>query len=165
MLSSFKCPRRNRRKFARCVYRASGVLKGLFIGLLVGALFTAAGMSHAASSCGGTSQPRCEVNVSLDAETSSIAESVKDQIRTALDDGKGKLADIPSGKFDWTFIPQIPTAECVNPQIPNPLGGSAVEMDVCSPFNKFQKFINGVLAFFCLLGCAQQIKSAMAVKG
>lgn len=37
-------------------------------------------------------------------------------------------------------------------------------MDVCSPLATFQTFINGVLAFFCLLGCVQQVRSALAIK-
>lgn len=117
----------------------------------------------AVTSCGGTSQPRCEVSAAVDSEMTNASNATKSAIDSKNAEAKGKLADIPDEKFSWSFIPQIPTAECVNPQIDSPIGAYTVEMDVCSKFETFKVFINGVLAFFCILGCAQQIRAAMAV--
>jgi hypothetical protein len=116
-------------------------------------------------SCGGTNQPRCEVTVPVDQATSDQASQQQNQITQMLDQGKSLVQDIPDDKFQWTFIPQIPTADCSNPQVPNPVNGVLYDVDVCSSFNTFKTFINGVLAFFCILGCVQQIRAAMAVKG
>lgn len=132
--------------------------------MLVLALIGNSLLALAASSCGGQLQPRCEVNASIDQQTTETVTSAQTSITTGNDTLKAGLNNIDPHKFDWTFIPQIPTVQCTNPQIQNPIGGSSVEMDVCSSFNAFQTFINGVLAFFCILGCVQQVRGAMAAK-
>ena len=114
----------------------------------------------ASTACGGSSQPRCEVNMASD--SSMIAtETAYKQNRTAWDEYSKSFMNTGM-TFQWSFIPNIPTAACVNPKLDNPIGTGTVEMDVCGPFNVFTKFINGVLAFFCLLGCVQQIRGALA---
>lgn len=112
------------------------------------------------SACGGSSQPRCEVNMTADGSMVSTEKSLREN-RTSWDDYSKSFINT-SMSFQWSFIPTIPTATCVNPRLDNPLGTATVEMDVCGPFNVFMKFINGVLAFFCLLGCVQQIRGALS---
>ena len=119
---------------------------------------------YAATGCGGTSQPRCEVNASVDAETTTKLDDTQSSVTAANTGLKGSLAGIADDKFKWTFIPDIPTTECRNPLLSDPQGTSTVEMDICGSFNTFQSFINGVLAFFCILGCVQQVRGALAVK-
>lgn len=120
--------------------------------------------AFSASSCGGQLQPRCDVNAPVDQQMLDTASSAQTSITSGNDTLKASIDNIDPHKFDWTFIPQIPTAECVNPQIQSPIGGASKEMDICSPFNTFRTFINGVLAFFCILGCVQQVRAALAAK-
>lgn len=127
-------------------------------------VMTVVSFAQAATECGGQLQPRCEVNVASD-----IATDAEDAARRAEIDAKnttlkGALDSIDSNKFQWSFIPQIPTSGCVNPSIESPNGSGAVEMDVCSKFYIFQKFINGVLAFFCVIGCVRQVQGALSTK-
>lgn len=117
----------------------------------------------ATTGCGGTSQPRCQVVAPTDEYTEDFKEVIQDN-ETAWNDYSKSQVNTPSNRFQWTFIPQIPTAQCVNPAIENPLQTGAVEMDVCGPVNTFGTFINGVLAFFCLIGCVAQIRQALAVR-
>ncbi|MGK5048467.1 hypothetical protein ACQ4WP_21610 [Janthinobacterium sp. GB4P2] len=112
------------------------------------------------TACGGSSQPRCEVNMAADSSMTATEKAYKDN-RTSWDDYSKSFINTGMS-FQWSFIPNIPTAVCVNPRLDNPLGTASVEMDVCGPFNVFMTFINGVLAFFCLLGCVQQIRGALA---
>ena len=91
----------------------------------------------------------------------AATETAYKQNRTAWDDYSKSLMNT-GFTFEWSFIPNIPTAACVNPRIENPTRNATVEMDVCGPFNVFMKFINGVLAVFCLFGCVQQIRGALS---
>jgi hypothetical protein len=115
------------------------------------------------AACGGTSQPRCQITAPADQATTDYTKSYTDNI-TAWNTYSQSQINVSSNKFTWSFIPNIPTAACVNPMIDSPNGRGAVMMDVCSPLATFQTFINGVLAFFCLLGCVQQVRSALAIK-
>lgn len=122
------------------------------------------GASMAGVSCGGELQPRCEMNAPVDAATEAQDIAARAEIDAKNATLKGSLDGIDPNKFQWSFIPEIPTTACVNPQLESPNGSGAVEMDVCSKFYIFQKFINGVLAFFCLIGCVRQVQSALATK-
>lgn len=62
------------------------------------------------------------------------------------------------GLSNW--FPTVPTAPCVNPQIPNPVTGAAVSFPICGYVDTFSKFISGVICFFCVLGCVHQVQSA-----
>lgn len=160
----YSAPRRNRRKFARLLTTQKHFIKGYIIGGAMVGLLVAAGMARAQSTnqnCGGTSQPRCEVVMPVDAAMTSADMSAREAITQANNQGKSLLENIDPDKFKWTFIPQIPTAECQNLTIQSPIGGNGVEMDVCSPFNTFKVFMNGVLAVLCLIGSARQIQSAL----
>lgn len=117
----------------------------------------------ASTGCGGTSQPRCQIVAPTDQATEDYKAAIQGN-ETAWDEYSKSQVNTPSNRFQWTFIPQIPTAQCVNPLIENPLKTGAVEMDVCGPVNTFGAFINGVLAFFCLIGCVAQIRQALAVR-
>ena len=133
--------------------------------LLLLIFFLTLSSSFAATNCGGTSQPRCDVSVPADQQTTDIVTSTENNITQALDGGKTALENVPDNKFYWSFIPRIPTASCVDPDIPMPFGAKTFSMHICDSFNIFSVFINGVLAFFCVIGCVQQIRSALAVKG
>ncbi|WP_308924620.1 hypothetical protein [Janthinobacterium sp. J1-1] len=81
-----------------------------------------------------------------------------DQANTGL---KGKMDNIDPNKFQWSFIPQIPTTACVNPSLRNPVTGGPVEMDICGGFSKFTFFLNAVLAIACVYGCVRQVQNAI----
>lgn len=114
------------------------------------------------TACGGTSQPRCQITAPADQATTDQTKAWTDNI-SAWNTYAQSQVNVASNRFTWSFIPNIPTAACVNPMVPSPNGGAAVMMDVCSYLDVFRPFINGVLAFFCLLGCVQQIRAALAV--
>lgn len=134
---------------------------GRFVVLfLLSVIVSPASAQTASTACGGSSQPRCEVNMGADSSMVSVDKDARDN-RVAWDNYMKSLINTGMS-FQWSFIPNIPTAVCVNPKLDSPTGSGAVEMDVCGPFNVFSKFINGVLAFFCLLGCVQQIRGALA---
>lgn len=116
------------------------------------------------TSCGGQLQPRCEINAPVDDATAAEDTARQAEITAKNTQLRGTLDNIDPDKFKWSFIPEIPTAECVNPQVSAPNNGGTYEMDVCSKFYIFQKFINGVLAFFCLIGCVRQVQAALATK-
>lgn len=63
------------------------------------------------------------------------------------------------GLVDW--FPKIPTAACRNPQVPQPLTGAMVTVEICEPVRIFSAFFNGVVAVFCLYGCIAQVTAAM----
>lgn len=131
-----------------------------FLVLLIFALSLSASAQTTSTACGGSSQPRCEVNMTADSSMTTTDQQYRAN-RTAWDDYSKSFINTGMS-FQWSFIPNIPTASCVNPRLDNPSGTASVEMDVCGPFNVFMKFINGVLAFFCLLGCVQQIRGALS---
>lgn len=136
-----------------------------FLSVLAAACFTITCPVSAqtnSSSCGGTSQPRCQVTAPADQDTFNQTKGWTESI-SSWNASSQSLINVASSRFNWSFIPRIPTAACVNPMIDSPNGSGAVMMDICSPFSTFQTFINGVLAFFCLLGCVQQIRAALAV--
>jgi len=114
------------------------------------------------TACGGTSQPRCQITSPADQATTDQTKAWTDNIGAWNSYSQSQLG-VSSNRFYWSFIPNIPTAACVNPMIDSPNGSGAVMMDICSPFDTFRTFINGVLAFFCLLGCVQQVRAALAV--
>lgn len=113
------------------------------------------------ANCGGTSQPRCEITVPVDVDSTATDSDARTKITAANDNAKGLLNSIDPAKFKWSFIPNIPTAECQNLSIQNPIANSYVEMDICSPFNTFKTFMNGVLAVLCVIGCVRQFQSAL----
>lgn len=161
-----KVPRISKRKFARVAYSTFALLRGFFFGAIsvffVMSLFSSKAYSQVTGNqCGGTSQPRCEVNVPLDDATATAASNAQTNINNYNGWLKGSVNWDSTGSFRWSFIPNIPTAACVNPQLQSPIGAVSVEMDICSPFNKFQVFMNGVLGFFCLIGCVRQVQSAL----
>lgn len=122
------------------------------------------GAAAAATSCGGQLQPPCEMNAPVDAATNAVDVQARDEVDAKNAALKGSLDGIEPDRFKWTFIPEIPTAQCVNPQVESPTGSGPVEMDICTKFYIFQKFINGVLAFFCLIGCVRLVQDALATK-
>jgi hypothetical protein len=142
------------------------VVRVLLVVLLVHYLFGAehASAQTASTACGGTSQPRCQVYAPADQATTDYTKTITDNITAWNEYSKSKMNEVTSSLFTWSFIPNIPTAACVNPKLDSPGKRSTVEMDICGPFNMFGKFINGVLAFFCVIGCVQQVRAAVAAK-
>lgn len=111
--------------------------------------------------CGGPGQSVCSMvansNADMQQKDADSRTSI-DQANTGL---KGKMDNIDPNKFQWSFIPQIPTTACVNPSVRNPVTGGPVEMDICGGFNKFTFFLNAVLAIACVYGCVKQVQNAM----
>lgn len=111
--------------------------------------------------CGGPGQGVCSAvansNADMQQKDADSRASI-DQANTGL---KGKMDNIDPNKFQWSFIPQIPTTACVNPSVRNPVTGGPVEMDICGGFNKFTFFLNAVLAITCVYGCVRQVQNAM----
>ncbi|QYG06055.1 hypothetical protein [Janthinobacterium sp. PAMC25594] len=134
----------------------------LVMGAVCSALPAPASAQTASTACGGSSQPRCQITAPVDQATTDLTRYYTDSI-SSKNTSSQSLINVVSDRFNWSFIPKIPTTACVNPMIDSPNGSGAVMMDVCSPLATFQTFINGVLAFFCLLGCVQQIRAALAV--
>lgn len=111
--------------------------------------------------CGGPGQGACSVEMALDAETAGADGATRSLLNAKDATLKSQVDGIDPNKFQWTFIPQIPTAQCVNPSLRNPLGGGMVDMDICGGFNKFSFFLNGALGLLCLYGCVRQIQNAI----
>lgn len=142
------------------------LLRGYFFGSITVCLFWAlsSNLSYAQTApalCGGTSQPRCEVNAPVDEATKTVDTTARATIEQKTQSIKGSLNWISVRDFTWSFIPDIPTAPCQNLLIASPIGGTSVEMDICSSFYIFQTFINGVLAVFCLYGCVGLVQRAL----
>ncbi|WP_146012352.1 hypothetical protein [Janthinobacterium sp. AD80] len=134
----------------------------LVMGMACAILSVTAAAQTTSTACGGSSQPRCQIVAPVDQATTDLTRYYTDSI-SSKNTSSQSLIDVVWSRFNWSFIPKIPTTACVNPMIDSPNNSGAVMMDVCSPLATFQTFINGVLAFFCLLGCVQQIRAALAV--
>jgi len=63
------------------------------------------------------------------------------------------------GLKNW--FPIVPTAACINPQVPIPITGQMINVPICGAVDTFSLFISGVIAFFCVLGCVHQVQTAM----
>lgn len=63
------------------------------------------------------------------------------------------------GLFNW--FPTIPTAACVNPQVPNPLTGALVPVEICKPVSIFAKFISAVIFALALFGSVRCVQDAI----
>lgn len=122
---------------------------------------TPAGKGTDGALCGIPGKPACGVSVAADAETIDANASQQSQIDALNNSGKSLLDGIDPGKFNWSFIPNIPTAECVNPHVKNPLTSATKDVEICGYFNKFAFFLKAVLAVLCVYGCVRQIQSAM----
>jgi hypothetical protein len=111
--------------------------------------------------CGGPGQGSCSVEFALDSATSKADADTRTADKDADTRLKGVLDGVSSANFGWSFIPNIPTAECTNPKLRSPLGDSYVEMDICGGFNQFSFFLKAVLAVICLYGCVRQVERAI----
>jgi hypothetical protein len=111
--------------------------------------------------CGGPGQGACNVEFPSDAETTAFANDTSTANRTNDDYLKGKLDGISSSKFNWSFIPSIPTASCKNPSLKSPIGNVTVNMDICVWFDRLSFFTNAVLGVLCVYGCVHQVQSAI----
>jgi hypothetical protein len=112
--------------------------------------------------CGVVGLAPCGISMSLDAATAQASSDAQGGISSGITSLKGSLSGIDDNKFAWSFIPSIPTAECSEPSIRNPLNDSTITMPICGAFNSVSFFINGVLAFVTVLGCVHQVRKAMA---
>lgn len=111
--------------------------------------------------CGIAGKPACAVSLPMDNATLQAVADARDAVKSGDSLLKGQLDAIPADKFSWTFIPQIPTAQCVNPQVKNPANSNWLAVDICGGFNKFSFMLNAVLAVLCVYGCVRQIQAAM----
>jgi len=87
-----------------------------------------------------------------------------DQGLINLENAKGKTAvdSITAeslGLFDW--IPRIPTAACVNPQVPNPTNGTMRDVPICGAVNTLSALVSAVICVLCLFGMVAQVQSAI----
>lgn len=112
--------------------------------------------------CGGPGQGACNVEFAIDQETQDAQDGAFVAASQANSSLKGVMSGIDAGKFAWSFIPQIPTAACVNPTMVSPIGDARITMDICGGFNRFSFFLNAVLALFCAYGCVRQVREAIA---
>lgn len=112
--------------------------------------------------CGGLNQSNCSVYSGIDKETSDTFTGFKSALSSQYETGKSLISGIADDKFQFDFIPHIPTATCVDPTVTNPVTGSQTyTVPICSSFNIFSYFINGVLAVLCMIGISRQIQSAI----
>lgn len=111
--------------------------------------------------CGVPGKPSCSIQITSDTATDGVNSKIKSDISSGNDQLKGALDGIDKDKFQWKFIPQIPTAKCVNPRVKNPLSNQSLDVDICSGFNHFSFFLNAIFAILCVYGCTQQIRQAM----
>ncbi|WGG50324.1 hypothetical protein [Rugamonas sp. DEMB1] len=111
--------------------------------------------------CGGPGQGACQMVASSNTDMYDKDVATRASIDQANSGLKGKMDNIDPNKFQWSFIPQIPTTACSNPSLRNPVTGGPVEMDICGGFNKFTFFLNAVLAIACVYGCVRQVQNAM----
>lgn len=113
--------------------------------------------------CGIAGKPACSVGLSIDEGTKEADGSARGQLTQANDGMKSMLTGLADDMFKFDFIPNIPTAACVNPTVANPVFGNMLSVDICQYFDRFALFIKAVLAVLCLYGCVRQIESAMKV--
>ena len=69
-----------------------------------------------------------------------------------------QISETSLGIFSW--MPSVPTAECVNPKVPNNLG-ALLEVDVCSSYNIFKAFVSAALVFFCVIASVREVQAAV----
>lgn len=85
-----------------------------------------------------------------------------ESVQAKNEEGLGVVAGItPETVNVKNWFPSVPTAACVDPQVPVPLGGGTVIFPICGYVNTFSNLISGVIAFFCILGCVHQVQSAL----
>jgi len=110
--------------------------------------------------CGIPGKPACNVQFSSDAATEASGQAAQKGVTDGMNTLKGMLDNIDPNKFQWSFIPQIPTAQCENPRVKSPLVSQYLDVDICGWFNKFSLFLNGVLGVLCLYGCVREVQKA-----
>jgi hypothetical protein len=69
-----------------------------------------------------------------------------------------QITETSLGIFWW--MPDVPSAECVNPQVPN-MVGQLLEVDICKPFNYFKLFISAVMVYFCVVASVREVQAAV----
>lgn len=110
--------------------------------------------------CGIPGKPACSVQFSSDAATEATGQAAQKGVTDGMNTLKGMLDNVDPNKFEWSFIPQIPTAQCENPRVKSPLVSQYLDVDICGWFNKFSFFLNGVLGVLCLYGCVREVQKA-----
>ncbi|MNR75992.1 hypothetical protein D3C72_66450 [compost metagenome] len=113
--------------------------------------------------CGTPGRPKCQIDeTGTPVAPTAIDETTYDQIKEKNTEILDKITQItPESMNVGNWFPQIATAECEDPQVPNPITGEMKSVPVCKPFNVFKAFISAVIAFFCLIGCVREVQSAM----
>jgi hypothetical protein len=70
-----------------------------------------------------------------------------------------QVTDSGVGITNW--FPKIATAQCRNPQVPNPITGNKVDVVICDKVDLFSAFVSGVIAVYCLFGCVREVTAAI----
>lgn len=97
-------------------------------------------------------------------ETLPDGNAEEQAIKAENDKGSTAINDITAaGVGIASWFPSVPTAPCVNPQVPMPLTGGAIAFPICNYVDTFRLFITAVICFFCILGCKNQVQSALRV--
>lgn len=94
-------------------------------------------------------------------EAIPTGETETGSIKAANDEALQVATGIDAGSLGLTsWFPDIPTAQCVNPQVKTPITGDMVTVPICDAVNVFSRIVSGVLCFFCIVGCVAQVRAA-----
>lgn len=114
--------------------------------------------------CGSPGHPPCKID---ETDTPDGSKVDQDKDLKSIDDqnkrGNGFIESISAQSLGFvaSWFPQIPTASCTNPVIPNPLHSGYAEMEICEPVNKFSSFISAVICFYALIASVHCVQSAV----
>lgn len=95
-----------------------------------------------------------------DIDQTTDLQSIDNQNSTNKD-AIGNISPSTFGLNTSGWLPNVPTASCQNPQVPNPLTGAMSSVEICQPISMFGKFLNGVIAFFAIVGSVRQVQEAL----
>jgi hypothetical protein len=113
--------------------------------------------------CGSPGKPKCQMDESGTPQTvpTTKADEAVQKMQQDNATADQAIASITDEKIAWNWLPQIPTATCQNPQVPNPITASAVEVNICAPFNIFKTFISAVIVFFIAIASVREVQAAI----
>lgn len=91
------------------------------------------------------------------------SQEAETEMKGAQATGKAAIDGItPESVGLVSWLPSVPTAQCVNPTVTNPATGGQEEFNMCEPVNLFSKFISAVICVFVLYGCVREVQAAIA---
>jgi len=98
------------------------------------------------------------ITTKVDTNTDPHVKPVQDATK-ANETEVGKVTAAAYGIVSW--FPQVPTAACKNPEVPNATGSGKSAVEICKPVDTLKTFISGVLCFFVLVACVREVQSAL----